>query len=177
MSNVYIYIASIVKSIESLRMNFGSRRATPVRVNIVKKRLLINFVTRIGEFHVGQLRVGKVTDGLRTVYYAIPSVRWWKKKRKEHRRKISTLIKRRISIERRNSATSYTQALFHQARPLNIATSPTSNYVSPLGIQIREGKGTGNYIPTDDNKFTLDPSYDPSPSFLPFSSRVHKLQP
>ena len=165
MSNVYIYIASIVKSIESLRMNFGSRRATPVRVNIVKKRLLINFVTRIGEFHVGQLRVGKVTDGLRTVCTQFP------------RRKVSTLIKRRISIERRNSATSYTQAPFHQARPLNIATSPTSNYVSPLGIQIREGKGTGNYIPTDDNKFTLDPSYDPSSSFLPFSSRVHKLQP
>lgn len=80
MSNVYIYIASIVKSIESLRMNFGSRRATPVRVNIVKKRLLINFVTRIGEFHVGQLRVGKVTDGLRTVCTQFPPFDGGKKK-------------------------------------------------------------------------------------------------
>lgn len=80
MSNVYIYIASIVKSIESLRMNFGSRRATPVRVNIVKKRLLINFVTRIGEFHVGQLRVGKVTDELRTVCTQFPPFDGGKKK-------------------------------------------------------------------------------------------------
>lgn len=53
MSNIYIYthIAySVDSKIDGIAVNeFGSRRTTAVRVNIVKKRLLTNLVTRIGE--------------------------------------------------------------------------------------------------------------------------------
>lgn len=52
MSNIYIYIYtySVDSKIDGIAVNeFGSRRTTAVRVNIVKKRLLTNLVTRIGE--------------------------------------------------------------------------------------------------------------------------------